>query len=299
MQVVRANGLRFSYIEEGRGPLVLLLHGFPDTPQTWDKTRPALAEAGFRAVSPFMRGYAPTEVPKEPEYDADTLGRDVLGLIEALGEERAFVVGHDWGAVAAYSAAGLQPTSLRMLITVAVPHPASFVLTPQILWGFRHILRLRRQGICEKLRAEDLRYVDELVRRWSPDWNIPPAETDAAKRSLREPGSLEAATGYYRALSLRLSRGQRARVRVPAVAFAGRSDVVPPSAFERARRRYLAHYEIILMPGGHFMHRESPEHFSRELVRVLNADRTERGLSANALGTACDSSLQTGVPARG
>jgi|GEM_PF-3747368 len=84
LKYVQANGLRFAYFEEGTGPLVLLLHGFPDTAHAWDQVRPALAAAGFRAVSPFTRGYAPTEVPRDEAFDADTLGRDALALIEAL-----------------------------------------------------------------------------------------------------------------------------------------------------------------------------------------------------------------------
>src|SRR5262245_21138100 len=92
---VSANGVRFAYFEEGRGPLVLLVHGFPDTAHTWDDVRPALAKRGYRAVSVFTRGYWPTEVPADGRYDAETLGRDLLALIEALGETSAIVVGHD------------------------------------------------------------------------------------------------------------------------------------------------------------------------------------------------------------
>ncbi len=109
IRTLSANGLRFAYVEEGSGPLALLLHGFPDTPQTWDHARPALAAAGFRVVTPFMRGYAPSEIPKVEAYDADTLGRDALEIATALGEEKFVLVGHDWGASAAYSAAGLAP----------------------------------------------------------------------------------------------------------------------------------------------------------------------------------------------
>src|SRR5262245_47208338 len=130
LRYVQANGLRFAYHEEGTGPLVLLLHGFPDTPQTWDAARPALAAAGFRAVSPFMRGYAPSEIPTTDAYDSDTLGRDALALIEALGERSAIVVGHDWGASAAYSAVGLAPDRIRQLVTVAVPYPGSIRPSP-------------------------------------------------------------------------------------------------------------------------------------------------------------------------
>ena len=131
----KLDSLRQDHLQ-GQGPLVLLLHGFPDTAHTWDEVRPALAEAGYRAVSPFMRGYAPTEVPADGKYDSDTLGQDVLALIDALGGGPAIVVGHDWGASAAYSAVGLGPERIRFLVTVAVPHPASLKPSPRLVWGW-------------------------------------------------------------------------------------------------------------------------------------------------------------------
>jgi len=277
LEHVQANGLRFAYFEEGQGPLVLLLHGFPDTPQTWDVVRPALAAAGYRAVTPFTRGYAPTEVPAEEAYDADTLGRDAVALIAALGEEKAFLVGHDWGASAAYSAAGLAPERLRMLVTVAIPHPASILPTPGALWAARHFFTLSRPGAAARIRAGNYEHIDELVQRWSPAWKVPPGETDAVKEAFRVPGCLEAALGYYRALRPRPPVGQRGKLRVPAAAFAGTSDILPPSAYERARSRYSDRYEVVTMPGGHFMHREHPEIFVRELLRVLGQGRAGAG----------------------
>ncbi len=94
VRFVEANGLRFGYLESGQGPLVLLVHGFPDTAYAWDATRAALAEAGFRAVAPFTRGDAPTAVPQQEAYDSDTLGRDLIALVRALGREPAVIVGH-------------------------------------------------------------------------------------------------------------------------------------------------------------------------------------------------------------
>jgi pimeloyl-ACP methyl ester carboxylesterase len=273
LQTIQANGLRFAYFEEGQGPLVLLLHGFPDTPHTWDAVRPALAAKGFRAVTPYTRGYAPTEIPATEDYGADTLGRDAIALIAALGEEKAFLVGHDWGASAAFSAAGLAPEKLRMLITVAIPHPASLKPTPSVLWTARHFFTLRRKGAAARIRAGNYEHIDELVQRWSRAWNVPPGETDAVKAAFREPGCLEAALGYYRALRPGRPPGQRDRVRVPAAAFAGTTDLLPPSAYETARSRYADRYEVVTMPGGHFMHREYPEVFIKELLRVLEAER--------------------------
>ncbi|MEM6995812.1 MAG: alpha/beta hydrolase [Myxococcota bacterium] len=270
-EFVEANGLKFAYLEEGKGPLVLLVHGFPDTAHTWDRTRPVLAEAGFRAVSPWTRGYLPTEIPGEEAFDADTLGRDVLALIAELGHDEAIVVGHDWGASATFSAAGLSPETLRFMVTVAVPHPAGILPTLRVLWNVRHFFSLRRKHAARWIRAGNLAHIDELVQRWSPAWSPPPDETKAVKEAFAQPGCLEAALGYYRALSPKLPASQLAKVQVPAAAFAGTNDLISASAFDRAGRRYAKDYEVVRMPGGHFMHREHPEQFNRELVRVIKA----------------------------
>ncbi len=84
---------------------------------------PEVAKAGFRAVAPFTRGYFPSEIPEDAQYDIETLGRDVLALIEALGEQTAILVGHDWGALAGYAAAALDPDRVRLLVTLSTPHP--------------------------------------------------------------------------------------------------------------------------------------------------------------------------------
>ncbi|HEU5056020.1 MAG TPA: alpha/beta fold hydrolase, partial [Kofleriaceae bacterium] len=80
-RVVKANGLSFTCLEEGEGPLVLLLHGFPDTAHSWDAIRPALAAAGYRAVSPFTRGYAPTSRPADGDYRMEALADDAVALV--------------------------------------------------------------------------------------------------------------------------------------------------------------------------------------------------------------------------
>ena len=270
MKTVTANGVRFAYLEEGTGPLVLLVHGFPDTAYTWDATLTAVAAAGYRAVAPFTRGYAPTEIPADGKYDTDTLGRNVLALIEALGADRAVVVGHDWGASGAYAAAGLGPEKVRLLVTLAIPHPRSIRPTPALMWKVRHFVTLRRKKAAANLRANDFAMVDKLVARWSPAWDVPAGETRRVKAAFAEPGCVEAALGYYRAMTPRLPPSLRGPITVPSVAFAGEHDIIATRAYERARGCFTASYEVVQMPGGHFMHREHPEHFTRELVRVLH-----------------------------
>src|SRR5205085_12528686 len=102
--VVQANWFRFHYLEMGEGPLALCLHGFPDSPWTYRYLLPELAEAGYRAVAPFNRGFAPTEVPADRHYvHTSTMVADTLALHEALGGDgNAVLIAHDWGAVAAW-----------------------------------------------------------------------------------------------------------------------------------------------------------------------------------------------------
>lgn len=267
-----ARGLRFAYLEEGTGPLVLLVHGFPDTAHGWDATMSALAQAGFRVVAPFTRGIHPTQIPTDGTYDIESLGRDVLALIEALGETQAIVVGHDWGAGAAYVAASLAPERVKLLVTMAIPHPGGVSRTPRVAWALRHFFTLRRGGAPAKLRANDFALVDELVARWSPAWkNIPASETTQVKKAFAEPGVVEAALGYYRAVSLvRIPAITKQKVAVPAIAFAGEHDLISPRLYEKARHMFERSYEVVQVPGGHFMHREHPQHFIAELVRVVS-----------------------------
>lgn len=267
---VRANGLEFAYLAEGKGPLVLLLHGFPDSAYGWDRTRPALAAAGFRAVSPFLRGYAPTAIPTDGDYRVDTLARDAGALIAALGAERAVVVGHDWGASAAYGVANLSPERVRALFTLAIPHPAAISRSPLLLWKARHFIALRRKNAVAMASANDFAYIDELARRWSPAWKFSPDETAAVKKIFADPLCLEAACGYYRAIGVSVPQSVRGRISVPTVMFAGATDpFFEPAAYERARRHFTAGYEVVALPGGHFLHREHPDEFNAALLRRL------------------------------
>lgn len=270
MDTLDARGQRFAYLAAGRGPLVVLVHGFPDTAHTWDAALPALAAAGYRAVAPFTRGYAPSAPAADGAYDSDTLGADIIAWIEALGADRAIVIGHDWGASAAYAAAATRPDRVRLLIALALPHPRALKPSPRLAWAARHMLALRRPGAAAAVARDDFAYVDELWRRWSPAWTaIPATETAAVKAAFRTPGCLDAALAYYRALGLRLPAGHRPDIRVPTVALAGEDDIVPTRAFERARHCFAGPYQVIAMPGGHFMHREHPDVAVPELVKIV------------------------------
>src|SRR5688572_9488905 len=122
---VTANGIRFAYLEEGNGPLLLLLHGYPDNAYSWEKQIPVFASAGYRVVAPFLRGYPPSEIPKGAYYDRATLACDIKGLIEALnGGKPCYLVGQDWGAAISYGVLGAFPELIKRAVILAIPHPA-------------------------------------------------------------------------------------------------------------------------------------------------------------------------------
>ncbi|MCV7178540.1 alpha/beta fold hydrolase [Mycolicibacterium sphagni] len=266
---VEANGLRFAYLEEGSGPLVLLLHGFPDTAHTWDDLRPRIAARGYRAVSPFMRGYHPSEVPSA-DASQEVLARDVLTLISALGASEAVVIGHDWGAGAAYSAAALGPDRVSKLITLAIPHPATLKPALRKVWGVRHFAAYKFPGAAKRFARNDFAALPAIYRRWSPTWNPPSSEFDAVRSCFSHPGSLDAAMGYYRAFSPLPSPSLKTRITVPTVVFCGLDDpLAEPSDYRRAARMFSGEYMIEEVPGGHFMHREHPEVFAERVLLHL------------------------------
>lgn len=279
---VDANGLRFAYLEAraesgstvgraaaGDAPLVLLLHGFPDSAHSWDAIRPQLAARGYRAVSPWMRGYAPTAIPAR-DADLETLGRDVLALIEALGHASAIVIGHDWGAAAAYAAASLGPARITKLVTIAIPHPAVLKPTPRKLWAARHFVAFKLPGAAQRFARDNFAALPALYRRWSPAWSPSSDEFAPVRAVFANPASLDAAFGYYRELRFRPQPFLRTKIAIPTIAFAGLGDhLLGVGDFEAARRKFTGSYAIETMRGGHFMHREHPDEFAAKLLAHL------------------------------
>jgi pimeloyl-ACP methyl ester carboxylesterase len=266
---VEANGLRFAYLEEGAGPLVLLLHGFPDTARSWDHARGRIAAKGYRAVSPWLRGYAPTAIP-DRDADLETIGRDVLGLIAALGETSAIVVGHDWGAAAAYAAASLEPARVKQLAVIGIPHPAALKPSPAKLWAVRHFIAYKLPGAARRFARDDFAALPALYKRWSPTWSPPAEEFAAVRQTFSDPASLDAAFGYYRQLRFRPQPFLRTKIAAPTVAFAGLDDnLVGPADYTAAKRMFTGDYVVEEMRGGHFMHREHPDEFAAKLLAHL------------------------------
>ena len=274
---IRANGINFTYREAGSGPLVLCIHGFPDTAESFDEVLTQLASMGYRAVAPFTRGIAPTEAPADDDYSVLTLGRDVLALITALGAERATLIGHDWGAGAAYAAAALEPSRIERLVTLAVPPPKINRLTPA--WLAMALFFQVTPLATRALSAGHGAAIDFIYRAVSPGWHFGPEATAPFKAVLAAPGGARSAIGTYRSIVRGMVSGARKasagvllkKIEVPTMIVLGAADPTNRGApLERMGDAFAAPYELVMLEGaGHFPHREKPEAFAKHLERFL------------------------------
>jgi pimeloyl-ACP methyl ester carboxylesterase len=191
---MKVGELEFHVVDEGKGPVVLLLHGFPDSSRLWRHQIPALTAAGYRVIAPDLRGFGKSARPVGVEhYVIPNLVSDVAGLLDGLGVDRAHVVGHDWGAAIAWACAGILPHRTRTLTAISVGHPAVFGTLPigqrERSW---YMLFFQFEGIAETLLTRhDWALFREFMRNQG--------DCDYAITELSRPGALTAALSWYRA----------------------------------------------------------------------------------------------------
>ncbi len=285
MKHVSVNGLDFAYLEEGTGPLVLLVHGFPDTARTWSHQMPALAAAGYRAVAPYLRGYAPTGIPANGYYDKATLATDVATLIKVLGNgSPAYLVGQDWGAIIGYAVLAAFPELVRRAVLMAVPHP---VQADKSMLDAKHVHRsfhwwfFQLADLPEKaITQNDFAFIDYLWEYWTAPGHVDTGHLAEIKKMLREPGVLAATLGYYRAMfdvqkgdpGLGEERALMKRpISVPTLALCGAEDLRAELMVDQAQY-FTGEYRFELIAGaGHFPQRERPEQVSQLIVEWLAA----------------------------
>ena len=285
-RTVSANGARFHVAEAGHGPLVLLLHGFPQFWWSWRHQLAGVADAGFRVVAVDLRGYGASDKPPRG-YDAYTLSADVAGMVRALGERNAVIVGQDFGGLLAWSVAAMHPRVVRSLVVLGMPHPlrlrAALLTDPRgqlrssaLLFGFQ-TPRLPESMIL----AEDAAYVERLLRSWSgPHWAATADFADAASRyreAIQIPAAAHCAMEYYRWMGRSMVRPSgwrfakllQAPIIAPTLQLHGALDpCLLPRTAQGSGRYVAATYEWQLVPGaGHFVPEEAPDFVTGELVR--------------------------------
>lgn len=287
---VDAGGLRFSYLEAGEGPLALCMHGFPDSPYTYRHLLPALAGAGFRAVAPFARGFAPTTLPADPTHvHTSTMVADQIALARALGGagSDALLVAHDWGAVGAWGAGSRAPELWGRCVILNIP---PFEIFGQNLGTYEQVKKsfyfwyFQMQRVIEDvIVANDFAFVRNIWGDWSPGYDAT-EDLEHVRDCLRDSSYLRAALGYYWAQFDPTRFGSPEWAAGQAAAWGG--DVPQPTLYlhgtndgchgmDAAQVAAVPRHagpgsEAELIEGvGHFMLVERPEEINRKILNWL------------------------------
>ena len=284
---LKSGDLKFTAIEQGEGPLVLCLHGFPDCYHSFRHQLPFLAAHGYRAVSVSLRGYEPSSQPADGDYSLESIANDVISFIDQLGEDKAHLIGHDWGAAITYTVGAIAPERFHSLTTMAVPHSGRFVneafFKPKQALLSWYMLFFQLRGIADfTVKRNDFAFIRWLWRVWSPGWQPEESALAEVVDTLRQPGVQRGALAYYReALSpkqLPLTPARRAanayRVPVPTLALTGRDDgCIDCDIFQALCREEDFPNGLqtrVVENAGHFLHQEQPDIVNALLLEWLS-----------------------------
>jgi pimeloyl-ACP methyl ester carboxylesterase len=304
---VELGGVRLHVAEAGSGPLVLLLHGFPECWYSWRHQLAALADAGFHAVAPDQRGYARSDHPEPVDsYTVLHLVGDVIGLMDAFGEERAVVAGHDWGAPVAWHTAQLRPDRVRGVVALSVPHrprgsrPPVAVMRERFGDGF-YMVHFQRPGVADAELARDpratfRRLLTAASGETAPLLPVVPegggfldmcpdperlpgwlTEADLDTYASEFAGGFTGGLNWYRNLDRNwelTAPWHRAPVRPPALFITGDRDLVAvaPNIVEGMRSFVPALRDPVWLPGiGHWTQQEAPAEVNAAMTEFLRS----------------------------
>lgn len=269
--------------ENPDGPVVMCLHGFPDNARSFRLQWEPLAEAGYRVISPTLRGYEPSSVPENGDFDLYTLAEDVLAWLDDLGVGKAHLVGHDWGAIISYPAVAMAPERFHSLTTIAVPHSARFdEAVKQVPGQLRlswYIYFFQLRGLADYMvERNDWAFVRRLWKDWSPGFVLPDEEWESLRDTFSARDVRSSMLAYYRQnlnpLVMFGFRKTRARaltcVPVRTLAITGADDgCVDTRLYDHAfsDEDFPNGVRVERIAGaGHFTHQEDPEAVNRLLL---------------------------------
>jgi len=274
---VIANGIRMHYVQQGEGPLVVLLHGFPEFWYSWRSQIPFLAKQGYMAVAPDLRGYNDTDKPRTG-YDVPTLLLDIAELIKRLGRERAIIVGHDWGGALAWSFAIAYPAMTERLIVMNAPHPGAFLREIRTLKQLRkswYILAFQIPWLPEYLLLRN--HADNIARLILEaavhKEVFPPHELDRYREAMSKPGAMTAALNYYRQLfrgGPNGATGGKLRVDAPTLLIWGEQDIALGIELTMGLEQWVPNLTIRrIADSGHWVQHEQAELVNQHMLEFL------------------------------
>jgi pimeloyl-ACP methyl ester carboxylesterase len=282
---VSANGARFHVAEMGDGPMVLLLHGFPQFWYAWRHQMAAIADAGWRAVAMDLRGYGASDKPPRG-YDTYTSTADAATVIRSLGEDDAIVIGHGLGGFAAWAMPSLQPGVTRAIGSLSMPHPRvirrASLLDGRQRRASRYLVELQRPFGPERAMARDDAYVADILRAWASPYGEYPGPEDVTRYAdaMALPFVAHSAAEHYRWLGRSqvrqdgplFNRRIRGLIEQPVLHLQGTEDGCVVAAATAGSAAYVSGpYTHQLVDGaGHFLPEEAPERVSAAIVDWLD-----------------------------
>ena len=268
--------VRLHYVEQGEGPLVLLLHGFPDFHYSWRHQMPALAETGFRAVAPDLRGYNLSDKPNRvSDYTLDRLATDIAELIPRIGETSARVVGHDWGGVVGYAAAAWHPDLVERLVVLNAPHPDEYgrgLRNPRQLARSWYTGFFQVPGAPAVLRARNFTALRNAIKRSATPGAFTEEDLDAYVAAWAEPRAMESMLAYYRAGSRHVFSRRAALpvIEQPTLVIWGEKDQALESFFATPSVDLVADLTVErLAEATHWVHMDEPAQVNGALLDFL------------------------------
>lgn len=266
---LKIDGLTFNVLDEGAGEPVLLVHGFPDDHTVWRKQVPALVAAGYRVIAPDTRGCGESDMAaRTSDYALPRLVADLVGILDALGIDRVKLIGHDWGAVIAWTFAAMHPERVERYAALSVGHAAAYAAGPleQKLKGW-YVLAFQLRGIAEWVARAGNWW---CLRRFANQ----PEEIDRWIASLARPGRLTAAISYYRANLGLLMRPDRTALKVPVMGLFSDGDRYLAAAQMKDSAAFVdAPFRYELIEGaGHWLQIDLPDRINALLIDFLSED---------------------------
>lgn len=279
------NGIRMHYVTQGEGPLVVLLHGFPEFWYSWRYQIPFLAEHGYKAVAPDLRGYNDTDKPRIG-YDMPTLLGDIAGLIRGLGQERAVIVGHDWGGVLAWFFAAYYPELTERLIVLNAPHPLAMEREVRKLRQLRkswYVFAFQLPWLPEYiLLRNNANEVGRMLCGAALQKSAFPREITAKyQEAMSKPGAMTAALNYYRQLlhpSTRRFSRKTPRITAPTLLIWGEHDIALDIGLTYDLEQWVENIQVRRLPdSGHWVQQEQPDKVNQLLLEFLQQASFQTG----------------------